>query len=73
MKQYVVCKGYLVPSKKRGELPDIVYEYVSNTSDMGVHYDFTVRKEKAYLFDDFELDRAKYVAWLLNMEVKEVG
>ncbi len=72
MTRYVVCSSYLVASKIRGELPDVVYEYIANDSSINFHFAFTRKIDRAYLFDDFELDKAKEIAWLLNMKVKKL-
>lgn len=70
--QYVVCSSYLVSSKVKGELPDVVYEYIANSSSINWHYDFTRDVKEAYIFDSFEMDKVNEIAWLLNMNVKGI-
>lgn len=72
MTQYVVCSSYLVPSKIKGELPDVAYKYIGYDSAINWHFTFTRDIDKAYIFDDFEIDKAKEIAYLLNMQVKKL-
>jgi len=62
----------MTPSKLRGELPDVIKEYVANDSNIGWHYTFTKNIENAYIFDDFEIDLAKEIADLWNMKLKQL-
>lgn len=68
--RYILVKKYLVPSKTKGELPDIKCEYIANTSLMGWHHEFTRDKEKAYIFTESELDHAKLLSdsWRIDIE-----
>lgn len=68
--KYVVYYSRMKPVK--GELPDIIYEYISNDSDINWHYTFTRNIEDAYYFDDFETDEAKEISLLLGMNVRDV-
>lgn len=68
--QYVVVKTHLVPSITKGELPDVVKEYLSNTSDIGWQNDYTLDKEDAYVFDD--LEEAQWISNSLNMEMETI-
>lgn len=70
MTRYFVYSGRLKESKTKGELPDIIYEYIANDSMIHWHFSFTKDIENVYVFDDIQ--EAKEVASLLNMNVKEV-
>lgn len=72
MVRYLVYQSYMTPSKLRGELPDVIKEYVANDSNIGWHYTFTKNIENAYIFDDFEIDLAKEIADLWNMKLKQL-
>lgn len=72
MTQYVVCSGHIKPSKIKGELPDIIYQYIASDSMINWHYTFTRDIEKAYCFEEFEKDEAKEIALLWNMELREL-
>lgn len=69
MSSYILVKRHLVPSKTKGNLPDIKYEYIADTSLSGFHHDFTKDREKAYVFFDNELEHAKMLsdAWQMNL------
>ena len=70
MVRYLVYQSYMTPSKLRGELPDIISEYIANDSDIRWHYTFTKNIENAYIFDDFELELVNEIAELLSMKIK---
>jgi hypothetical protein len=70
--QYVVCSSHMRPSKIKGELPDVLYQYIGNDSMIPWHYTLTKNKEEAYLFDDFELNDAKEIASFWNMKLKDI-
>lgn len=70
MVRYLVYQSYMTPSKLRGELPDVINEYVANDSDIRWHYTFTKNIENAYIFDDFELELVNEIAELLSMKIK---
>ena len=72
MARYVVHYSQIKPSKVKGELPDIIYQYIANDSMIPWHYTFTTNIEKAYIFDDFEEDEAKEIAHLWDMRVKKL-
>lgn len=72
MTRYLVYQSYLKPSAVRGELPDVIKEYVANDSNIGWHYTFTKNIENAYIFDDFEIDLAKEIADLWNIKLKQL-
>lgn len=72
MVRYLVYQSYMTPPKIRGELPDIISEYIANDSDIRWHYTFTRNIESAYFFDDFEIDLAKEIAELWNMKLKQL-
>lgn len=69
---YLILQSFLVPSTIKGELPDIKYRFVSNTSDIGFHFDFTRIRKDAYTFDanDFTYEEVKEYAELLEMKVQ---
>jgi hypothetical protein len=73
MARYVVCSSHMKPSKTKGDLPDIIYQYIAFDSTINWHYTFTNDIENAYYFDEFEKDEAKEIASLWNMKVKEVA
>lgn len=70
MVRYLVYQSYMTPSEIRGELPDVINEYVANDSDIRWHYTFTKNIENAYIFDDFELELVNEIAELLSMKIK---
>lgn len=72
MPRYIVYSSYLSPSKVKGELPDVTYEYIANDSMIPWHYTFTRNIEKAYFFDEFEKDKAKEIALLWSMKMKQL-
>jgi len=72
MARYVVYQSYIKPSKIKGELPDVIYEYIANDSAIHWHYTFTKNIEKAYFFDDFEIDLVNEIAELWNMKLKQL-
>lgn len=72
MAQYVVYSSHMKASKVKGELPDIIYQYIANDSMIPWHYTFTRNIKDAYLFDDFEQDKSKEIAFLWNMKVKSL-
>lgn len=63
-------KKYLVPSKTKGNLPDIKCEYIASSSLLGFHHDFTKNRNKAYEFHENELEHAKMLsdAWKMDLE-----
>ncbi len=72
MSEYILVKKYLVPSKIKGELPDIECEYIAETSMMGWHHEFTRDKKKAYIFTESELGHARMLAETWRMDIEKV-
>ncbi len=72
MAEYIVYSSDIKPSKIKGEFPDIVYTYISNESLIGWHYTITNQMENAYLFDETDYDKAKEIAELWNMKLKQL-
>ncbi len=70
MARYLVYQSYMKPSEIRGELPDVINEYIANDSDIRWHYTFTKNIENAYIFDDFELELVNEIAEILSMKIK---
>ncbi len=70
MSSYILVKRHLVPSETKGNLPDIKYEYIADTSLIGFHHDFTNDRDKAYEFHGNELEHARMLsdAWRMNLE-----
>ena len=73
MNQYIVYSRVLIPSKKKGELPDIAREFISIESHIGWHYSVTPCRERAYIFEEFELPYAKEIAELWKMKVEKLN
>lgn len=71
---YLICLSHLVPSKAKGELPDVAYEFVANDSAIGFHYTFTRDRKQAFTFDSdaYTFEEVKVIADLLQMQVKEL-
>lgn len=71
---YLIYQSHLTPSKVRGELPDVIYEFVANTSNIGWHYTFTRNRKDAFVFDGeaYTPDEVKEIAELLGMRMKEL-
>lgn len=69
MTEYIVYKSYLKPSKNQ-LLPDVIKEYVANTSHIGAHIYLTRNRQDAYRFTDSS--KAESVAHLLGMEVQKI-
>ena len=67
MTEYIVYKSYLKAQK--GQLPDVIKEYVADTSHIGAHYDLTRNRQDAHRFMDSS--EAESVAYLLDMEVEK--
>jgi hypothetical protein len=59
-------------SKVKGELPDLVYQYIANDSMIPWHYTVTQDKEDAYIFDDFQINEAKEIASFWNMSLMKI-
>ncbi|GIN88671.1 hypothetical protein J6TS2_50570 [Heyndrickxia sporothermodurans] len=72
MARYVVCSSRMKASKVKGELPEIIYEYIANDSMIPWHYTFTRNIKDAYCFDHFEANEAKEIALLWNMKIKKL-
>jgi hypothetical protein len=72
MSRYVVYSSQMKASKVKGDLPDIIYQYIANDSMIPWHYTFTRNIKDAYNFEDFETDEAKETALLWNMKVKKL-
>jgi len=72
MARYLVYQSYIKPSNVKGELPDVIYEYIANDSTIGWHYTFTKKIENAYFFDDFELELAKDIVEIWNLKLKKL-
>ncbi len=72
MANYIVYTSGLVPSKKKGELPDVIQNYIADDSMIGYHYTITTKRDKAYEFEDTEIEHAKFIADCWNMKVKEI-
>lgn len=71
--EYVIYESALKPSMNKGELPDIIYRYVSNTSLIGFHFDLTNDIKNAYRFDEDEKNEVKQYSHLLGMKYKTIG
>ena len=68
MTEYIIYKNYLKPTK--GQLPEIIKEYVANTSHINAHIDLTRNRQDAYRFvDSIE---AESIAYLLDMQVEKI-
>lgn len=72
MARYVVYSIHMKTSKIKGELPDIIHQYIAIDSMISWHYTFTRNIKDAYYFYDFEIDEVKNIAHLLNMKVKKL-
>lgn len=72
MAEYIVYSSDIKPSKNKGELPDVIYNYISNESLIGWHYTLTKQRENAYLFDETEYAKAQEIAELWNMRLKQL-
>lgn len=72
MAEYIVCSSYLKPSKKKGQLPDVGYIYIADDSAIGWHYTITNDHENAYVFDESEIDQAKFIADCWKMKIKKL-
>jgi len=70
---YIVVQSNLVPSKAKGDLPDVVYNYIANDSHIGWHYILTNKRERAYIFLESELDDAKFIADCWRMKVEKLN
>lgn len=68
MARYIVYKSYLKPNK--GKLPDVIKEYIADTSFINAHIEFTRKREDAYRFID--CSEAESVAYLLDMETEKI-
>lgn len=73
MNQYVVYSIHTMPSKKKGELPNIIREYISLESDIGWHYSVTTFRARAYVFEEFELPFANEIADFWRMKVEKLN
>lgn len=73
MAQFVVCSSHMKPSKIKGELPDVVYQYIADDSHIGHHYTITNQRDKAYEFDGSEINEAKFIAECWRMRLKEIN
>jgi len=60
------------PSKNKGNLPDIIYTYISNDSDIGWHYTITHERENAYVFDESLMRYAEFIADCWGMRIKKI-
>lgn len=58
-------------SKVKGELPDIIHEYIAYDSMIMHHFTFTKNIEDAYHF--YDLEEAKEIAYLWSMQVGRKG
>lgn len=70
MGEYIICRKALRPSKVKGQLPDVISEYLAETSHPWWEHDFTRDRSKAFIFPCRE--EASEIAELLNMEMEEV-
>jgi len=68
MARYIVYKSYL--KTRKGQLPDVIKEYVADTSFIDAHIEFTRKREDAYIFIDSS--EAESVAYLLDMETERI-
>lgn len=66
---FLLKKSYIKYSKN--QFPDVVYEYVSNTSMMPLQVDFTRNEEDAYVFEESELEYAEMLAESCDMRLEE--
>lgn len=72
MADYIVCSSHLIPSKIKGNLPDIVHIYIADDSHIGWHYTITNERKKAYEFDELEMEFAKFIADCWRMKVEKL-
>lgn len=73
MSRYILKKRYTAPSKGDFPLPDIIYEYISDTSLPPYHYEFTRYKDCAYVFDDDDTKSAKMIASAWGMKLEQIN
>lgn len=71
MSRYVLYRSHLRSSNSKGEFPEVVYEYVANTSMFPVMYDFTKDISSAYIFDESEKTVASDTALLLGVKIRK--
>ncbi|MCC2250047.1 hypothetical protein JUJ52_08715 [Virgibacillus sp. AGTR] len=72
MSDYIVYSTHMKPSKIKGEFPDIFYEYIAVDSAIGFFYTLTNDRENAYIFDESQLEDARFIADCWRMKIKEV-
>ncbi|KMK77609.1 hypothetical protein [Alkalihalobacillus pseudalcaliphilus] len=72
MKEYIVRSSHLIPSKVKGELPEVVYNYIANDSSIGIHYTLTRERDYAYIFVDYEKKDAEFIAECWGMKLVEL-
>lgn len=72
MADYIVYSSHLKPSKKKGELPDISYTFISIHSDYGWHWSLTQDRERALIFHEWQKKDAEFIADCWGMKVKEL-
>lgn len=73
MASYIVRSSHLTPSKVKGELPDINHQYIAIDSAIGWHYSLTNDRERAYIFEEFELKDAEFIADCWGMQLKKLN
>lgn len=73
MSRYIVFETYLEKSSIKGDLPDLKYLFISNDSDIGYHYSLTNNIDNAYIFDEKQLDKAKFIAECWKMNIKKLN
>lgn len=69
---YIVRSSSLFPAKNKGDLPDVRYNYIANDSHIGWHYTLTNKRENAYIFDESEMEYAKFISECWRMEIKQL-
>ena len=67
IKELVVYESYVVPSKTKGGLPEVVYNYLADSLH---NPSFSSNIHEAYRF--YEIEEAKNTATLFDMEVGEI-
>lgn len=72
MNNYIVCSSRLLPSKVKGDLPDVLYTYIANDSHIGWHYTLTNNRENAYVFDESEKAIAEFLSDCWKMQIKKL-
>lgn len=72
MSEYIVYSSDLKASEIKGQLPDIAHTYIANDSSIGWHYTVTDKRENAYVFIETQIEKAREIADLWDMKVKQL-